>query len=104
MTYLTGAFRLHNYPADKFISDPLYDAPVLETAHVWRDVVAMAAAGNGLAQKVVAIGKALNARKLAAHGRVAVPAWAQEILSPILDEYQTENLDDAMAALSRALA
>jgi hypothetical protein len=100
MTYLTGAVRSHNYPEDKFISDPLYDAPVLETAHLWFKAVALAAEGNALAQKIVAYGTAINARKMAAAERVAVPAWAQAILSPIEEDDETENLDDALAALA----
>lgn len=105
MTYLTGAFRSHNHPEDKFVDrGPLCAAPVLATAHVWRDIVALADNGNALAKKVVRLGTAMNARKLARAEGSEVPAWAQEILSPIEDEEsETENLDEAIAALNAAI-
>jgi hypothetical protein len=101
MTYLTGAVRSHNYAGDKFVDrGPLYDAPLLETARQWFQCVKLADEGNALAQKIVAYGTAINARKIANAERVAVPAWAQAILSPIEEDDETENLDEALAALA----
>jgi hypothetical protein len=89
---------------DRFVGNPLDDAPELLTAHVWKDMLALASTGHPLAKKVVTLGRAMNEKRLAAHERRPVNAWAQEILSPIEENDETEHLDEAMAALSRALA
>jgi hypothetical protein len=69
------------------------------------DIRTMATHGNVAARVIVKIDDAMRAKKHAERWGEEVPAWARETLS-FLDCYQNDedNLDEAVAALSRALA
>jgi hypothetical protein len=70
-----------------------------------KSLTELAERGNPLANHIVQIEKAMREKKRAEANGKEVPAWAREKLQ-FLDEYQeseTENLDDALAALSAAL-
>lgn len=70
-----------------------------------KSLTELAERGNPLANHIVQIEKAMREKKRAEGLNEEVPAWVREKLQ-FLDEYQeseTENLDDALAALSAAL-
>ncbi len=92
MTYLTGASRAFSYPEDRH-------------TNVWSQLHELAAQGNYLAGVVVKIDAAMKAKKAADAEGAEVPAWVRETLQ-FLDCYQNDedNLDDALAALARAVA
>jgi hypothetical protein len=72
----------------------------------WASIRKLAMQGHPLAANLVKIDAAMQAKKLAEHEGTEVPAAARETLS-FLDEYQnaeTQNLDEALALLSQALA
>jgi hypothetical protein len=106
-----GATRVINYPEDKFAGlprsmDEWQARNVPDMRGAWAQIRELATQGNPLAGVFVRIEAATKAKKIADAGGAEVPAWARETLS-FLDEYQdaeTENLDEALAALSRAIA
>lgn len=97
-----GASRPFSYPKDNFASRPIDRAPVASTAAAWAVIKELSTQGNTMAQAIVRIGTALNAKRQAEAEGVEVPLWAQDILAPI-EADGTENLDDALAALKAAL-
>jgi hypothetical protein len=110
LTYHPGATRAFNYPEDKFAGlprsvDEWRDRNVPSTAKAWASIRELATQGHPLAAVIVRIDAAIQAKKLAKAEGTEVPAWARETLS-FLDEYQceTENLDEALALLSQAVA
>jgi hypothetical protein len=103
MTYHPAASRVFSYPTDRFGAlDPLDRAPVAATAEAWHQLRALADTGHPLAKRIVGIGRATNAKKLAVAEGTPIPAWAQEILAPIEDDDGT-NVDEALALLNAAL-
>ncbi len=86
-----GATRAFSYPEGRH-------------TNVWSQLHELAAQGNHLASVVVKIDAAMKEKKKAEALGEPVPAWARETLQ-FLDCYQNDedNLDDAMAALKRAL-
>jgi len=78
-------------------------APISATV---AEIRQMAENGNTAAKVVAKIDSAMRAKRHADRWGEPVPEWARETLS-FLDEYQndeTENLDEALAALARAVA
>jgi hypothetical protein len=103
--YLTGAQRTINYPEDRFQQTSLDRAPVSATSDAWATTRELAAQGNATAQAIVKIGTAINAKRFADAEGTEVPAWALSTLQ-FMDCYQTDqtdDLDEALAALSAAL-
>ena len=79
--------------------------PAYGIAKAWVEIRELATQGNKVAIAISGIGSAIAAKKKADAQGAEVPAWARETLQ-FMDCYQndgTENLDDAMSALTAAL-
>lgn len=79
--------------------------PAFGISKAWAEIRELATQGNPVAATIVKIDTALKAKKRADAEGSEVPAWAREALS-FLDCYQNDDgdIDEAVAALSRALA
>ncbi|WP_247837413.1 hypothetical protein [Bradyrhizobium sp. 200] len=79
--------------------------PAAGIAKAWIEIRDLATQGNPVAATIVKIDTAMKAKKRADAEGAEVPGWARETLQ-FMDCYQndeTENLDDALTALSAAL-